>query len=127
MTTPESYATSRQIADSIFGLVEWISGEAGYCSCPGATKHTRSTGPRDCKIIISGAPTAYCFHQSCGAEIDRANFELRRQIGKSAFRFNSIPDLKRNPTKEKAESAKLLTLRAQSVLHQVFENYRWTV
>lgn len=67
----------QEIAESILGcaLEDGI-----YAPCPGAAKHSKSGGRRDFRVVLDGAPTAYCFHTSCGAEVDEFNLQLRRAI-----------------------------------------------
>lgn len=67
----------QEIAESILGcaLEDGI-----YATCPGAAKHSKVGGKRDFRVVLDGAPTAYCFHTSCGAEVDEFNRELRRAI-----------------------------------------------
>jgi hypothetical protein len=64
------------IAESIVGPIK-----DGYCQCLGQASHTRPTGPRDCRVILDGAPTVYCVHSSCREAVAAANRELRRAIG----------------------------------------------
>jgi hypothetical protein len=52
----------------------------GFGPCPGAHLHHGKSGPRDFKIILSGPPTAFCFHDSCSAVVEAFNLDLRRRI-----------------------------------------------
>lgn len=52
----------------------------GFAACPGAHLHHGKSGPRDFRVILTGAPTAFCFHSSCAAVVDEFNLELRRRI-----------------------------------------------
>ena len=52
----------------------------GFAPCPGAHLHHGKSGPRDFRVILTGAPTAFCFHGSCAAVVDEFNLELRRRI-----------------------------------------------
>jgi hypothetical protein len=52
----------------------------GFAACPGAHLHHGKSGPRDFRVILTGAPTAFCFHNSCIAIVDEFNLELRRRI-----------------------------------------------
>jgi hypothetical protein len=52
----------------------------GFAACPGSHLHHGKSGPRDFRIILEGAPTAFCFHSSCAAVVDKFNLELRRRI-----------------------------------------------
>lgn len=67
----------QQIAEELLGCVL----EDGlYAPCPGIAKHSKSNGRRDFRIVLDGAPTAYCFHSSCSGEVEEFNKELRRRI-----------------------------------------------
>src|SRR5690349_3915037 len=80
----KSNLTARQeIAEKIFGSIKWDSGTEGFGQCPGQHLHTSENGERDFKIMLDGAPTATCFHDSCRALVNGANHELRSQIGKA--------------------------------------------
>jgi hypothetical protein len=125
-TTESHFATRQQIAESILGRVEWHREDAGYCPCPGASKHTRETGKRDCKVIISGAPTVFCFHQSCAAEVGRVNFELRSRIGK-AMRGRDFSPRSQKAANLSTQPPNALAIRAACVAHQVFDMHRWSL
>jgi hypothetical protein len=71
----------RQITTGIVGGVDWQSEVSGYCRCPGESLHTHKTGKKDCRVCVDGAPTIYCFHSSCAAEVAEANKRLRRELG----------------------------------------------
>ena len=73
----ENLATRRAIASTMLsGLLD----EDGFAPCPGAHLHQGKSGPRDFKVILSGAPSAFCFHESCKAVIEAFNLDLRRRI-----------------------------------------------
>ena len=75
----------RQIAAGIVGVIEWTSEVSGLCHCPGEARHTHKTGKKDCRVNIDGAPTIYCFHNSCVAAVAAANRKLRCAIGQSPW------------------------------------------
>lgn len=83
-------ANFQQLAESVLGSVDWIDAHTGYCTCPGAHRHTTPTRERDCRVYLDAdnghAPTIHCFHGSCNSEITATNFALRSQIGKVMFR-----------------------------------------
>lgn len=54
--------------------------ENGYAPCPGIDRHTKGAGDRDFRVILTGAPTGFCFHSSCGAEVEEFNEKLRKAI-----------------------------------------------
>lgn len=54
-----------------------------FAPCPWADSHTTPTGKRDFRVMLDGAPTAFCFHQTCQSDptkLDTFNKELRRRI-----------------------------------------------
>lgn len=54
-----------------------------FAPCPWAETHTTPTGKRDFRVMLDGAPTAFCFHQTCQSDptkLDAFNKELRRRI-----------------------------------------------
>lgn len=71
----------RATTEAVVGRVEWTGPTEGYCACPGANLHTTAPGPKDCRVRIDGAPTLYCFHDSCRVAVEKANHELRRRLG----------------------------------------------
>ncbi len=77
---PENPAIRRAIAEEMLGHA--LDAD-GYAPCPGRELHTGRPGRRDFRVILEGAPTAYCFHSSCAAVVDSFNAELRSRIGKA--------------------------------------------
>ena len=74
-----SMVERKAIAEKLLGAPlteEW----GGFCRCPGAERHSTKNGARDFRVILEGAPTGYCVHASCAAEVEAFNKELRRQI-----------------------------------------------
>lgn len=55
----------------------------GHAPCPGESRHTSRTGPRDFRVMLDGAPTGTCFHQNCAAEVEAFNLELRQRIARA--------------------------------------------
>ena len=75
---PEIY----KVVENIVGPVTWVGdGDHGLCECPGKWQHTGRDAKTDTTIFLSGAPTIYCFHASCGASVAAANLRLRRALG----------------------------------------------
>ncbi|MDB6112653.1 MAG: hypothetical protein JWR69_4403 [Pedosphaera sp.] len=72
--------TPKELAETLFGAVEWIDTERGYCSCPGRSLHTRPTKSVDCTVFVSGVPTVHCFHTSCRDQIESANRRFRSAL-----------------------------------------------
>lgn len=65
-----------------------------FAPCPWAETHTTPTGKRDFRVMLDGAPTAFCFHQTCQSDptkLDAFNKELRRRIWISEHGFEKRP------------------------------------
>jgi hypothetical protein len=101
------------IAESLLGEVTWTETDTGYCGCPGADLHTNPNGPRDCRVIVSGAPTVYCLHSSCAGAVEDANRRLRSEIGKAECSRNGAPLRPRQPTAEEIERKRQAERKAQ--------------
>ena len=52
----------------------------GFAPCPGLRHHTKGNGARDFRVLLDGAPTGFCLHQSCAEEVAAFNKELRRRV-----------------------------------------------
>jgi len=78
--------TRQSIAEKILGAIRWTNDVHGFCQCPGQNLHTTGNGERDCEIHLDGAPTLFCFHNSCTAIRDGVNHELRSRIGKAEWK-----------------------------------------
>jgi hypothetical protein len=72
----ENLTTRRAIA---LAMLPTLDAE-NFSPCPGAHLHHGKTGPRDFRVVLTGAPTAYCFHSSCMAAVEAFNLELRQRI-----------------------------------------------
>lgn len=69
--------TRLQIAGELLGTpIE----PGGFAPCPGRDLHSKADGKRDFRVVLDGAPTGYCFHDSCGDRVAEFNRELRRRI-----------------------------------------------
>ena len=75
-------STRSQIAEKILGAIQWTD-EGGFCKCPGEHLHTSANGAKDCKVMLDGAPTIKCFHDSCAGIVEGVNYALRSKIGKA--------------------------------------------
>ena len=73
------------IASRLLGMIEWTEGGSGFCKCPGEHLHTGANGKKDCMVMLTGAPTIKCFHNSCAGIVAGVNHELRSQIGRAEF------------------------------------------
>jgi len=72
--------SARESVETLFGPVEWIDAEHGFCACPGQPRHTTPSKPRDCEVFLGGVPSLHCFHSSCRNDIDDANRRFRRAL-----------------------------------------------
>lgn len=59
---PENLSLRRRIAEELLGV--GLDSD-GYAPCPGAAAHNHKGGKRDFRVALTGAPTGYCFHDSC--------------------------------------------------------------
>lgn len=75
-------STRTEIAEKLLGAIQWTD-EGGFCKCPGQHLHSSANGAKDCKVMLDGAPTIKCFHDSCAGIVSAVNRELRSQIGKA--------------------------------------------
>ena len=73
----ENLAIRQRIAAA---LLNGALGDDGFTVCPGAHLHQGKSALRDFRVILTGAPTAFCFHSSCSTVVDEFNLELRRRI-----------------------------------------------
>lgn len=75
----------RQAAMRLLGEIDWLTEVSGLCHCPGESLHTHKTAKKDCRVNIDGAPTIHCFHTSCVAAVEAANYKLRRELGATTW------------------------------------------
>ncbi|MGF1453553.1 MAG: hypothetical protein ACFB21_15945 [Opitutales bacterium] len=108
----------QRIAQEVLGPVDWQDAHHGFCRCPGADRHQKPTRERDCKVFLDAeqghAPTVFCFHESCRAEIEAANHRLRSTIGKASYRQHggALPPLSSSKPKLPAGDPFEVFLRA---------------
>lgn len=76
----EDLALRQSIAEELLGCA-LENGE--FAPCPGDTLHSKPGGRRDFRVVLTGAPTGYCFHESCSDAVEAFNRELRSRIGKA--------------------------------------------
>jgi len=122
-------ANRQEIAEKLLGQIDWISSDRGFLKCPGESNHNGKTSKRDCRIIVSGAPTIFCFHTSCSDSVESANMHLRKAIGgqefvKKEFTFEEIEDFKEKQRQKKLEFD--LQLFAGMKKEDIFNNYEWS-
>lgn len=75
---------AQQIVSEIFPAVEWTDAESGFMPCPGKHLHSAKGGKKDCQVRLNGAPTIFCFHQSCSTVIEDANYKMRFALWKES-------------------------------------------
>lgn len=78
----ENMAARRQVARAMFGPLEFSAEEQAELPCPAAHLHGTPDN-RQARLYLRGAPTLFCFHASCGAELETLNTRLRREIAKA--------------------------------------------
>ena len=76
----ENSALRQAIAEELLGC-SLENGE--FAPCPGRDLHSNRGGRRDFRVVLTGAPTGYCFHDSCTDAVENVNRELRQRIGKA--------------------------------------------
>lgn len=100
----------QRIATEILGEIDWQSETSGLVACPGRHLHTTGDHARDCMINFDGAPTVYCFHNSCRGILAGVNHELRSSVGKAEY-------IRPKETKQQVEAwPKAVTVKADRVL-----------
>lgn len=119
----------QEIAEKVLGQIDWISSDRGFLKCPGESNHNGKTSKRDCRIIISGAPTIFCFHTSCSGSVESANEQLRKAIGgqefvKKEFTFEEKEDFKEKKRQKRMEFD--LQLFAGMKKEDIFKDYEWS-
>lgn len=121
---------SSSIASSMFQIT-WINESKGFLECPGKHFHTGKNSKRDCQIIVSGAPTIFCFHSSCSSLVEEANYKLRKAIWDN----QALPKRKLNESeriqirldiKKKKENQKLIKWACDNK-EKIFEKYSWPI
>jgi len=70
----------RRIASELLGGEALTEAWGGFCRCPGAARHSAKNGKKDFRVLLEGAPTGYCLHSSCAAEVEEFNLALRRAV-----------------------------------------------
>lgn len=70
----------RRLAGEMLAGASLTETWGGFGTCPGAAVHTGKDGAKDFKVILEGAPTGYCVHKSCHAEVAAWNYQLRLAI-----------------------------------------------
>ena len=127
-TTASQAIDPRSVAESILGHVEWQDGVSGFCQCPGGSYHTHGTAERHCRVTLDGAPTVFCFHTSCLAQVEAANHALRSAIAKGELAANGH-QTPRQPTPaeiaaiKERERCQLLKARAKGGKFEILDRF----
>lgn len=79
---PENMQARRQVAARLLGSVEFLDDAEATLPCPAANLHSKQDD-RPARLYLRGAPSLFCFHDSCRVELERLNDQLRREIGKA--------------------------------------------
>ena len=75
-----------------------------YATCPGQRFHTSPNAVSDFVVNLDGAPTAYCFHDSCRPQVDAFNTVLRSSISRAELHGNQTSYAPSQPVKTMIES-----------------------
>ncbi len=122
--------TRQQIAEA---LLNCQLDDRGFCPCPGKDRHGSKSGPRDFRVCLDGAPTAYCFHDKCSDAVAEFNQKLRRAIwraehghdtrGIEAWGVSVAPEPKSEEQKRPPLDLGVLRAAAAPVAASVDENW----
>jgi len=127
VTQPATRSAS-EIAEQIFGHIDWMTPTEGYCECPGKKKHTTNDGRRDCCLYLDHVPTLYCLHANCSQAIEKANRNLRAaifnggRVGTNTLHRPTAEDKARLRERERAER---IRLRASKSLPEILRAFDW--
>lgn len=116
------------IAQEVLGQIDWITSDRGFIKCPGEQFHNGKTGKKDCRVIISDAPTIFCFHASCSGEVEASNKLLRKAIGGHEFVKKEFTIEEKEEFKKKQEKKAMefdLQLFAGIKKEVVFDQFAW--
>jgi hypothetical protein len=119
----------QSIATQLFGTIDWVDSDTGYMPCPGQNYHTGKNAKRDCKIIVSGAPTIHCFHSSCKGVLDEENRKLRKAIAGEKFEKRVLTEAEKQAFREKQHEKRIQEKLNEfsSVRKEViFERFEWS-
>jgi len=77
---PKELEVRKGIIQELYPDIEWVDEYTGQVKCPGMELHTNESKPTDCTIFLrgkgQGAPSMYCYHQSCKSEVNKANDQI---------------------------------------------------
>lgn len=122
----QEHVDPKHVAEDLLGKIKWLTDTKGSCTCPGVDRHSSKAGDRECIVYLDGAPTIFCFHQSCGEDVAEANRQLRYAVATGAEPSNAS---KREIKLRRQEEAKASQLgqRAHSSLNRFLELYQWPI
>lgn len=95
-----------------------------YIKCPGIECHSTPTGKRDTMLCTDGAPTIICMHQSCGAEVEEKNLELRRAFPSDAPRIAPRTDFRQYREIQAAKKA-VAQVQAERAQEHIIRDFPW--
>jgi hypothetical protein len=115
----------KEIAETQFGRVQWLDAENGICACPGESRHTHTTHPKDCHIFLAGVPTVYCFHTSCREAVESANRRFRSAVagGSCANTVRMLPSPQDAARQREKAFIERLKRRAEHSRSQILAEY----
>lgn len=122
----------KQIAESILPGVVWQTESIGISECPGKHLHSKGSSKRDCRVYLEGAPTIFCFHQSCSGMLEDLNYKLRFEIGKvesggefKPMELNQAERAKIDNDMAAKRSIESIRENAPEWLNFIIENFKW--
>lgn len=92
VTSTSPKQSRQQIAESMFGAIQWETDYHGFLTCPGAGIHTTQNNPKDCEIHLEKTPNIHCFHGSCTHIVAGVNHQLQSLIGKAEYVKPVMPE-----------------------------------
>ena len=78
----ENMQARRAVAAQLLGGLEFMENDEAALPCPAAHLHSKQDN-RAARLYLRGAPSIFCFHDSCRSELDQLNQQLRREIGRA--------------------------------------------
>lgn len=78
----ENIQARRAVAAQLLGGLKYLSSDEAALPCPAAHLHTKPDN-RQARLYLRGAPSIFCFHDSCRGELDQLNQRLRREISQA--------------------------------------------
>lgn len=123
--------TPQGIVSEMFGHVTWADADRGFMQCPGKHLHTNKDAPRDCKVYLDKAPTITCFHSSCKAIVEDANYKMRRALWEQKPGEKRVMTLEekvliRQQIEARKQDEKLVAW-AEERKEKIFTKYEWPI